>query len=129
MQWPGHHIFMNCEYPRTLHPPLSSISDASPATPWSKFTVLLDPGDPLLQSERTQGFADPDYWKGEVFAYVGLPQNLKDLKSGCMHGGVENLVGLHRLCISNNEGLYLYTLKETPRAPPPTFLSTGVPHL
>ena len=22
---------------------------------------------------------DPDYWKGEVFAYVGLPQNLKDL--------------------------------------------------
>ena len=37
--------------------------------------------DPLLHSERTQGFAaDPDYWKGEVFAYVGLPQNLKDLK-------------------------------------------------
>ena len=30
---------------------------------------------------HTQGFAaDPDYWKGEVFAYVGLPQNLKDLK-------------------------------------------------
>ena len=28
-----------------------------------------------------QGFAaDPDCWKGEVFAYVGLPQNLKDLK-------------------------------------------------
>ena len=25
--------------------------------------------------------ADPDYWKGEVFAYVGLPQNLKDLKN------------------------------------------------
>ena len=44
-------------------------------------TVLLDPRDPLLQSERIQGFAaDPDYWKGEVFAYVGLPQNLKDLK-------------------------------------------------
>ena len=44
-------------------------------------TVLLDPRDPLLHSERTQGFAaDPDYWKGEVFAYVGLPQNLKDLK-------------------------------------------------
>ena len=44
-------------------------------------TVVLDPRDPLLQSERTQGFAaDPDYWKGEVFAYVGLPQNLKDLK-------------------------------------------------
>ena len=44
-------------------------------------TVLLDPRDPLLQSERMQGFAaDPDYWKGEVFAYIGLPQNLKDLK-------------------------------------------------
>jgi len=42
---------------------------------------MLDPRDPLLHSERTQGFAaDPDYWKGEVFAYVGLPQNLKDLK-------------------------------------------------
>ena len=28
-----------------------------------------------------QGFAaDPVYVKGEVFAYVGLPQNLKDLK-------------------------------------------------
>ena len=44
-------------------------------------TVLLDPRDPLLHSERTQGFAaDPVYAKGEVFAYVGLPQNLKDLK-------------------------------------------------
>ena len=43
--------------------------------------VRLDPRDPLLQSQRMQGFAaDPDYWKGEVFAYVGLPQNLKDLK-------------------------------------------------
>ena len=41
---------------------------------------FLDPRDPLLHSERTQGFAaDPDNWKGEVFAYVGLPQNLKDL--------------------------------------------------
>ena len=30
---------------------------------------------------RAQGFAaDPVYVKGEVFAYVGLPQNLKDLK-------------------------------------------------
>jgi hypothetical protein len=28
-----------------------------------------------------QGFAaDPVYAKGEVFAYVGLPQNLKDRK-------------------------------------------------
>ena len=44
--------------------------------------VLLDHRDPLLQSERTQGFAaDPVYAKGEVFAYVGLPQNLKDLKA------------------------------------------------
>ena len=34
------------------------------------------------QSERMQGFAvDPVYVKGEVFAYVGLPQNLKDLKA------------------------------------------------
>ena len=34
-----------------------------------------------IERGRTQGFAaDPDYWKGEVFAYVGLPQNLKDLK-------------------------------------------------
>ena len=32
-----------------------------------------------------QGFAgDPVYAKGEVFAYVGLPQNLKDLKEGPM---------------------------------------------
>ena len=37
--------------------------------------------DPLLHSERMQGCAaDPVYVKGEVFAYVGLPQNLKDLK-------------------------------------------------
>ena len=29
----------------------------------------------------TQGFAaDPDFWKGEVFVYVGRNQNLKDLK-------------------------------------------------
>ena len=32
-----------------------------------------------------QGFAaDPDYWKGEVFAYVGLLQNFKDLKDHCV---------------------------------------------
>jgi len=43
-------------------------------------TVLLDLRDPLLQSERAQGFAaDPDYWKGEVFAYVGSIQNLRTL--------------------------------------------------
>jgi len=41
----------------------------------------LDPRDPLLHSERTQGFtADPVYAKGEVFVYVGSIQNLKDLK-------------------------------------------------
>ena len=43
-------------------------------------TVLLDPRDPLLQSERTQGYTGPRLRKGEVFAYVGLPQNLEDLK-------------------------------------------------
>jgi hypothetical protein len=44
---------------------------------------LLDTLDPLLHSERTQGFtADPDYWKGEVFVYVGQNQNLKDLILG-----------------------------------------------
>ena len=33
------------------------------------------------KKKKTQDLtADPDYWKGEVFAYVGLPQNLKDLK-------------------------------------------------
>ena len=43
--------------------------------------------DPRLQSERMQGFAaDPVYVKGEVFVYVGLPQNLKDLKDdGILH--------------------------------------------
>ena len=46
-----------------------------------KFSGTTIPRDPLLPSERTQGFAaDPVYVKGEVFAYVGLPQNLKDLK-------------------------------------------------
>jgi len=59
-------------------------------------TVLLDPRDPLLHSERTQGFAaDPVYVKGEVFAYVGLPQNLKDLKDLCVvRGGVSELKSL-----------------------------------
>ena len=34
------------------------------------------------EPERMQGFAvDPVYAKGEVFAYAGLPQNLKDLKA------------------------------------------------
>ena len=44
--------------------------------------VTPTPAAKDLQSERTQGFAaDPVYVKGEVFAYVGLPQNLKDLKA------------------------------------------------
>jgi len=44
-------------------------------------TLLLDPRDPLLQCERMQGFAaDPVYVKCEVFAYVGLPQNLETPK-------------------------------------------------
>jgi len=35
-----------------------------------------------------QGFAaDPVYAKGEVFAYVGLPQNLKYLNDGCAGAG------------------------------------------
>jgi len=56
---------------------------------------MLDPRDPLLHSERTQGFtADPDYWNGEVFVYVGRNQNLKDLEVflmsqvTCKGGGV-----------------------------------------
>ena len=37
-----------------------------------------------MQSERTQGFAAvPVYGQGEVFAYVGSIQNLKDLKGVC----------------------------------------------
>ena len=64
--------FVQLKYP-TLGPPFShSLRTVC--------TVLLDPRDPLLHSERTQGFtADPDYWKGEVFAYVESTQNLKDL--------------------------------------------------
>ena len=54
-------------------------------------------------AERTQGFAaDPDYWKGEEFAYVGLPGNLKDLKaikadlgSVCVSEHGNQLVYLH----------------------------------
>ena len=36
---------------------------------------------PLLHSERTL-CCGSRLRKGEVFAYVGLPQNLKDLKAG-----------------------------------------------
>ena len=47
--------------------------------------VMLDPRDPLLQSERTQGkdaglSCGSRLRNGEVCAYVGLSQNLKDLK-------------------------------------------------
>ena len=50
-------------------------------------TVLLDPRDPLLRSERTQGFtADPVYGR---FAHVGRNQNLKDLKSLPMLGSLK----------------------------------------
>ena len=38
---------------------------------------LLSP-QARLRTEEFDSGADPDYWKGEVFAYVGLPQNLKD---------------------------------------------------
>jgi hypothetical protein len=32
-----------------------------------------------VQTAHHKGFtADPDYWKGEVFAYVGSIQNLKN---------------------------------------------------
>ena len=51
--------------------------------------------DPSLQSEMTQGFAaDPVYVKGEVFAYVGLPHNLKDLTELLVRvGGSRNREG------------------------------------
>ena len=61
-------------------------------------SLQLDPRDPLLQSERMQGFAaDPVYAKCEVFAYGVLPQNLKDLK--CRHaGGLKRPRGRCVLC-------------------------------
>jgi hypothetical protein len=48
-----------------------------------------------MKHERTQGFAaDPDYWKGEVFAYVAPSQNLKDLKDETRHTlGVNHVYG------------------------------------
>jgi len=70
-----------CEYGHFLYP----FTCPTLGSPFSlsfraSCTVLLDPRDPLLQIERMQGFAaDLVYVKGEVFAYVGLPQNLKDL--------------------------------------------------
>jgi hypothetical protein len=42
---------------------------------------------PVLKDPRMQGFAaDPVYVKGEVFAYVGLLQNLKDPKGSTLKG-------------------------------------------
>ena len=52
---------------------------------WSNPDQWLEPPKNLTLKDLkgTQGSAaDPDYWKGEVFAYVGLPQYLKDLKDG-----------------------------------------------
>ena len=49
-----------------------------------KSTGGLDPRDLFLRSDRKQGFlADPFKFQrqGEVFAYVGSNQNLKDLKN------------------------------------------------
>ena len=46
----------------------------------------MDPRDPLLHCERTHGLrCGSRLRKGEEFAYVGLPQNLKDLKWGLLH--------------------------------------------
>ena len=46
-----------------------------------------------VQSERMQGFAaDPVYMKGEVFAYVGLPHNLKDLKDAILCTGGPDVI-------------------------------------
>ena len=60
-----------------------------------------------------QGFAaDPGYVKGEVFAYVGLPQNLKDLKDG--GGGTLRQRVRHRL--PNTKHLSLATGGLTLRA-------------
>ena len=72
-----------------------TVRKSGPASALGLMVEGLDPRDPLLQSERMQNFAaDPDYWKGEVFAYVGPPQNLKDLK------GVDLLLGMEG-CKSN----------------------------
>ena len=49
-------------------------------------------------SERMQGCAaDPVYVKGEVFAYVGLPQNLKDLQERDPFGLTQTLQQSHPL--------------------------------
>ena len=60
-----------------LYGPLATHCEPSALYCWILEILYCNP------KERVQGFAvDPDYWKGEVFAYVyvGLPQNLKDLK-------------------------------------------------
>ena len=68
----------------------TTCSEATPPSPSAqRVQVLLEIKDTrrhyLLQSERMHGFAaEPVYAKGEVFAYVGLPPNLKDLKEGPM---------------------------------------------
>ena len=51
--------------------------------PFAKLVTLKD---------LMQGFAaDPVYVKGEVFAYVGLPQNLKDLKDLNHHSSPDSM--------------------------------------
>ena len=68
------HTLVSEEYGRDL---TSTVPRASPR---AVCTVLLDPRDPLLQSERRQGFTAGLVRKGEVFACAGLIHNLKDLK-------------------------------------------------
>ena len=78
---PAHGPFRNKNSARRVVPGLFSLGPPQ---------ARVDPRDPLLHSERTQGFtADPDYWKGEVFVYVGRNQNLKDLKDA----GAKNTAG------------------------------------
>ena len=67
------------------------------ASPRAICNVLLDPRDPLQQSERTQGFtADLVYVKGEVLAYVGSIQNVKDLHIYIIKSGLTDPTALHR---------------------------------
>ena len=46
-------------------------------------TALLDPRDPLLQSEWTQGFTvNPVYGRAKCLSMLGEIKTLKDLKDG-----------------------------------------------
>ena len=46
-----------------------------------------------LTASHLHRTADPNYWKGEVFVYVGRNQNLKDLKDDYWKGEVFAYVG------------------------------------